>query len=491
MKRVLAFIIAALLVFSAVACNNTPTQPENPTEKKTEAPTEKPTEKPTDKPDEKTDAPEPPKEVITVNYFCSIGAYLDTLIALVNEFNEGEGKEKGVFIKLESEIENPTNVLDAMIEAGNAPDIFTSANPDLARYAKGYYVNLFDVQDEGIQQLIANAKPYIDASFSTFGVPADNFLCNIPLEVLPIKMPINTDLFAEAGLEEPKTWDDVVKAAEAITNLNKEGTKGFGWTTWRTVWRRLTFKATIPSAKKAWWDPNTATYDWSQYRPVVEADIKMYSNGWMLGADDLGIDPIRSEFSAGHVGMFMSPSYDYGVFTNQFPATCNWKFIDVPVFGDGNNKAKGCYFSRGGHAICAFSYDKADEAKKNAIHIAYAFIEGDYVIKKCAETGALIPFPGRFNDLDYSGLNEQFAQMADTAGYEAVPVYPDSVVHPFLEGDQYGIVFEKVLHGEIALDDAFTDLATRYNAAYAAAKADPDTAPKLGAYEYSYMFDGK
>ena len=245
MKKVLAFVLAALMVLSLAACNNT-----KPTDKPADT-TTKAQDTTTKAPDKETEKPDTPKEVITVNYFCSIGAYLDTLIALINEFNEGEGKEKGVFIKIESEIENPTNVLDALVEAGNAPDIFTSANPDLARYAKGYYYNLFLVEDEEIQQLIANAKPYIDASFDTFGVSADNFLCNIPLEVLPIKMPINTDLFKEAGVDEPKTWDDVVKAAEAITNLNKEGTKGFGWTTWGSVWRRLTFKATIPSAKKA------------------------------------------------------------------------------------------------------------------------------------------------------------------------------------------------------------------------------------------------
>ncbi len=485
MKKVLAFVLAVIMVLSLAACQNN---------KPTDKPTDKPADQTTTKaPDKETDKPEPPKEVITVNYFCSIGAYLKTLQALIDEFNAGEGKEKGVFIKLESEIENPTTVLDGLVESGNYPDIFTSANPNLERYAKGYYKNLYDVDDPEIKQLIANAQPYIDASFATFGVPSDNFLCSIPLEVLPIKMPINLDLFKEAGVDEPKTWDDVLKAAEAITNLGKDKTRGFGWSTWSAVWRRLTFKSTIPSAKRAWWDPNTATYQWDQYRPVIEAEIKMFQEGWMLGADDLGIDPIRSEFSEGHVGMFISPSYDYGVFTDQFPAKCNWKFIDMPIYGDGNNKAKGCYFSRGGHAIFAKAYDEADQAKKDAIETAYAFIEGDKVVKACAETGALIPFPGRFNDLDLSGLNPQFGQMADVTGYEAVPVYPDSVVKPYLEGETYDKIFDQCLHGtfEGGLDAAFKDLSDRYNAAWAAAKADPDMADKIGAYVYEYMFDGK
>ena len=484
MKKVLAFVLAAIMVLSLAACNNNPTQKPDDTTTKAQDTTTK-------APDKETDKPEPPKEAIHVKYYCTIGAYLDRILELVDEFNKGEGVEKGVYIDLESEINDSSTVMENNMAAGNYPDIFTSASPQISWYSQGWYKNLYEVDDPDIQQLIKNAQPYIDASPGTFSVVQDHFLCNIPLEVLPIKMPVNLDLFEEAKLELPKTWDDVVKAAEAITNLNKEGTRGYGWCIWSAVWRRLTFKATLPSARKAWWDPNTATYDWSQYTPVLEAIREMYKNGWMLGADDLHIDPIRSEFSAGHVGMFMSPSYDYAVFTNQFPATCNWTFIDPPVFREGN-KYKGAYFSRGGHAICALTYDVADQAKKDAIEIAYAFIEGDYFIKECALTGGMIPFPGRFPDLKMPDtIGPQFAIMADTEGYYTVPLYPDSAVGSFLDGDNYATVFDSYMHGNVTLEDALTDLSTRYNAAYQKAKLDPDTAPKLQQYEYEYIFNGK
>ena len=424
-------------------------------------------------------------DAVTVRYYCTAGGYLDTVQSLINAFNKGEGKEKGVYIELTAEINDPTTVMYANIAAGNYPDIFTSSSVNREWYGNGYYKNLYEIKDPEVESLVSAAQPYILDSFGTFGVAEDQFLCCLPLEVLPIKMVINLDLFAEAGLSEPKTWDDVLNAAEAITNLGKEGTRGFGWSTWSAVWRRLTFKSTIPSARKAWWDPNTATYDWSQYRPVIEAICTMYQNGWMIGADDLGIDPIRSEFSAGHVGMFISPSYDYGVYTNQFPATCNWKFIDMPVFKKGNT-CRGCYFSRGGNAVFAPSYDQASQARKDAIEIAYAFLEGDSFVRACAEAGGLIPFPGRFQDLDYSRLDEHFAQIADVEGYAPVPVYPDSAIGAYLEGENYARTFDAVMHGVLSLDDALTDLSARYNAAYAAAKADPDVAPQLAAYEYAY-----
>ena len=487
MKKVLAFILAALMVLSLAACQTKPTEKPDDGGKKTEAPTEKPTEKPTDKPTDATTEPVTPAEVIEVKYYCTVGAYLTKLQELIDEFNNGEGKEKGVKINLESEINNSDTVFKAMMEAGNYPDIFSSSSPSLTYYGQGYYVNLYEV--EGLKDLVAKRQPLIDDSPQVYSVPLDHYLTTLPLEVLPIKMPINTDLFEEAGLEEPKTYDDVLKAAEAITKLGKENTFGFGWSTWGAVWRRLTFKSTIPSARKAWWDPNTATYDFTQYRPVIEAICKMYQEGWMLGADNEDIDGIRSKFSAGQVGMFVSPAYDYSVFTNQFPATCNWKFIDMPVFNEGN-KYKGCFFTRGGDAICKPAWDQADDAKKNAITIAYAYIAGDYVVQEIAKMGGIITFPGEFPDLKLNDdLGEQFKQMADVDGYYVVPAYPDSAIT--LEGENYAKTFDAVMHGKIALDDAFTDLATRYNAAYQAAKADPDIAPNLAIYEYEYVFNGK
>ena len=489
MKKVLAFILAALMVLSLAACQTQPTEKPDDGGKKTEAPTEKPTEKPTDKQTDAPTDPVAPAEIIEVKYYCTVGAYLTKLQELIDEFNNGEGKEKGVKINLESEINNSDTVFKAMMEAGNYPDIFSSSSPSLEYYGKGYYLNLYDV--EGLKDLVASRQKFIDDSPQTYSVPLDHYLTTLPLEVLPIKMPINTDLFEEAKLEEPKTYDDVLKAAEAITKLGKTDTFGFGWSTWGAVWRRLTFKATLPSARKAWWDPNTATYDWTQYRPVIEAICTMYQSGWMLGADDTDIDGIRSKFSNGQVGMFVSPAYDYSVFTNQFPATCNWKFIDMPVYNEGN-QYKGVYFTRGGDAICKLAYDQADDAKKKAIEIAYAYIAGDYVVQEIAKMGGIITFPGEFPDLKLNdNLGEQFKQMADVEGYVVIPAYPDSAIGSYLEGETYPKVFDAVMHGKIALDDAFTDLATRYNAAYQAAKADPDVAPNLSVYEYEYVFNGK
>ena len=56
------------------------------------------------------------------------------------------------------------------------------------------------------------------------------------------------------------------------------------------------------STGKGWFDPNTATYDFTQFQPVLEIEAKMME-GLLLGADDLGIDEIRAQFAAGKVGM--------------------------------------------------------------------------------------------------------------------------------------------------------------------------------------------
>ena len=57
-------------------------------------------------------------EVTEVVYYCSIGAYLSTLQEEINKWNEGAGKEAGVYIQLESNINTYSTDLEALMNAG-------------------------------------------------------------------------------------------------------------------------------------------------------------------------------------------------------------------------------------------------------------------------------------------------------------------------------------------------------------------------------------
>ena len=73
--------------------------------------------------------------------------------------------------------------------------------------------------------------------------------------------------------------------------------------------------------------------------------------------------------------------------------------------------------------------------------------------------------------------------MAQIDGYAPMFVYPDSAIQ--LEGDSYATTFSAFIHGDIEWSaEMIADLEARYNAAYQAAKADPDV--DTGNYAYSY-----
>ena len=93
--RILSLLIALLMVFSIVACNQTPAEPttdneenpsENPSAAPTDAPTEDPTETPTETPTEDPEDNKPsldtPKEIVEAAYALADGATLDASVTL-------------------------------------------------------------------------------------------------------------------------------------------------------------------------------------------------------------------------------------------------------------------------------------------------------------------------------------------------------------------------------------------------------------------------
>lgn len=420
-------------------------------------------------------------DVVQVDYYCNIGAYLITLQNKVNEWNDTVGKEKGVYINIISNINTYSTDLEANLNAGIYYDLMDSNNQTWVE--RGWIKNLYEIGEEypEFQAMIDGYKPYINGAHEKIGC-----LCGLPLEVVPIKLAVNTDLFEKNGLELPKTWADIVEAAKVITENGNGEEFGWGWSTWSAVIRRLTFKACMNSTETGWWDPNTATYKFSQYKVPMDCLREMYLNGYMLGADDLAIDPIRAEFAKGRVGMFPAPSYDYAVYTEQFPAECNWTVIDMPVFEEGQQTYKGVWLDRVGAGVCKPAWDAADQAKKDAIVEALLFLNSDELNGAIYEMGGMIPYKPEViaNAKVSENMGPQWALFADLSNYTGMFQYPDSAL--LLDGDNYYTVMTAYMRGELDDWDALVeDLETRYNDAYAELKEDGVT--DLSLYEAPYV----
>ena len=376
MKKLIALLLAAIMVLSLAACASSPAA-DQPANDQTTADTTTTTTEET-KTEEKTEDTAASGDVEVVTYYCSIGAYLSTLQAEVANWNETTGKEKGVEIQIISDINDYSNNARALMQGGTFYDLVDAGTGSADWIVSGWIQDLNAIDNAELKELIAGYEPYIQNGINI----QQGILVALPLEVVPIKFAVNLDLFEKNGLELPKTWEDVYNCAKVITENGNGEEFGYGWCTWTAgMIRRGTFKVCMNSTGRGWFDPNTATYDFSQFKPVLEIEAKMMQEGLLLGADDLGIDEIRAQFAAGKVGMFYAPSYDYGVYTSQFPAECNWTVIDPPAMVD-ETPYKGVYLDRVGCSITAPAYEAASDTHKQAIIDAFIFLNSDELNSK-------------------------------------------------------------------------------------------------------------
>jgi len=481
MKKLLALLLALIMVLSLVACGAKEEAGAETPEAETPAADTAATEEAGASDTEVAQAEKTNEEAITVTYFFTAGNYLDVFTAEVDKWNAGEGADKGVYLEVTCNINDGSAAAELQMQAGNHFDIMDGCT-NAEWILQGWVQDLWAIENEELQAHIAAKEQYFVPGLE---VKYDQLNC-LPLEVVPLKFAVNTDLFEASALELPETFDDVVAAAQKITEDNPGTAWGYGGTTWSAFYRRLHMKHMSSSIETPWWDPNTGTYSFGQYEPVMSAIKTMYENGWILGMDDLAIDPIRAEFAAGKVGMFPAPGYDWAVYTNQFPATCNFAFIDMPTITE-EEEYMGMYLDRVTPGIDKVQFEAADDAKKQAIVDAYLFITGDYLKSVIYANGGLIPYEMDIieaTELVITENAEQWAQVSDLTNLSSMLLFPDNIIP--LEGDTYQTVLNAYVHGEYEWDEAIPDLEERYNAAWAEAVEDPDIDTSIYLYDYNH-----
>lgn len=442
MKKLCVVLLALLMVFSLVACD-------------------------------KGGAPDPgkkdPEKVTEVFLFSSIGAYKALLEREIPKYNEGEGKEKGVVLVMETNIDNYGTALQAMIEGGNYPDMADMyARPD--HLAAGYARDLGKIDE--LKDLVERFKPYLAQGVNYQG----EALYALPLEILPLKMVYNNVIFEKCGITEPpKTWDEMADMAKLITEKGKSEANpfyGFGWTTmWTASFTRLLMEATVGSTGISYFNNNTGAYDFTPWEAGVKAIARMYQEGSMFPTPlDQHIDPIRNRFAEGLVGMEIAPAYDVSVYTTQFVADFDWRVADVPALTDAGKQYNSASLNRANVSLTKW----IDEERMPAAIEAFKFMHSKELYKTIYSNSGMIPHePELIAEVKKAGFESMAVNwdvMSDTAGYTLINVHPTSLLT--LTGDGVHAVFTNIMLGETTWEKEIEGLNKRYNDAYQAAKKD-------------------
>lgn len=384
----------------------------------------------------------------------------DIMTKMVSDYNATIGKEEGIQIDYQVFGGDFNQTLNMALESDQAPEMFSAPSDVRSMVKKGQLVALEDLPDTE-----AFLKGYDGELLEDINV-VDGKTYHVPFKVTTTGLIYNKDLFKKAGIVDeqgealpPKTWEEVREYAKRITS-EAESTYGFAFPLkWDSVFY---FDFTVPFSTSVpfdGYDFQNGRFDFTVYKPAFEWLTAMKADGSCFpGAEGLDNDMARAQFAAGRVGMMIGASWDVSVFSEQFPAQCDWSVAPAPYFEDSER-----YASKS--TIGPFLAITSEAKKKdlNKISKVYQWFNSKEVLTKLYEEGYYIPYD--ISIIENATVKTEAKGWAEFAGLlekqDVVPE-PPSIK---LEGDNDYTIYSKVWAGSVGIEEALKDLTDRSNAA--------------------------
>lgn len=376
---------------------------------------------------------------------------------MINKFNETN--EDNIQVELTVMAENYAQSVDIAFSSKQAPDVLRLKSGNTPGFVKKGYLEPIDAYltddiKSKFGKLILDGVNRFDGKVYSLANNGNT-----------LRLVYNKDLFAKAGIANPPaSLQEMVDDAKKITEAGKsDGVYGFA----------LNFKSpksafdrsmreilSLSGYQGLGFDLKTGQFDFAPYSQVIEYFKQMYEDKSILpGAEALDIDPLRAQFAAGKIGMYLSFSTEPGVYKDQFPTTINWAGALAPTL-DGQIKGTSEIVSAG-----TWLGISAQSANKEAAWKFMQYMYGDEILKTYHEKGfgiAVVPH-----------IVEQ-AKNPDIAGMEGFLVGEHDSIWPVSpnvtpEGANYADAFFKYMLSGGDAKSITDDLNARYNAALAKA----------------------
>jgi len=382
---------------------------------------------------------------------------------IIKEYNETN--TDGIELVLEIYTDNFFQALDVAATTGG-PDIIDLPNTVSAftnYVGQGYYLP--------IDQYMTEEDKALWNDYRIEGITAYNGeLYYYPTIATTGRLIYNQDIFDRVGIDSPPTTlSEMVEDARLITEkLSGEGIYGFAAnfkSPTGALLRSMDFMMELSGGPCQGFDFAKGEYDFAPYKPFVEAYREMFTQGIAFpGCESLDIDPLRTQFAAGKIGMYISWSHaEPGVYATQFPTDVNWNGTRIPLI-DGTTLASQSVIGYHGYLITRDCKDP-DKAWKAINEVFYS---PEYM-QKYQEAGLGVVMNPVI--AEGAGLPELLA------GKEAFLMGPTDIMWPavpqeinsqavLVEGESmYNTIFALIL-GEGEIDSTLADLTVRYNTAY-------------------------
>lgn len=398
--------------------------------------------------------------VVTV--WISDGAGQPTWEELADNWNSTIGDEKDIYIDWVTI--KDAQQYDVAQQSGQLPEIVGLSTARIKKFqALGDIIAIED---------LPGGKEFLE-EYDMPGVEGNNVFdgkqYTVQRKATTAGLVYNKDLFKKAGIVDkngeakaPETISELKEAAKKITALGG-GVYGFAFPlkfgTYYTVEMQTgnSFNIDNPSIKV---DLDNLTVSYQGYKDMFSWLLDLKKDGSLFpGAETLDNDTARAYFSAGIIGMIPAVSWDVEVYTEQFPAECDWDVCAFPVL-DGFEFTQNTASIAGGMSISKNALK--DEKTAKATMEAYKFIYSIETRKALYEEGIEISCKRDVLEVaDEKKIDPRLMKFALFVP-EGLKSYPtESYV---LEGENWQTLFQRVWMGDISLDAAIKDIETRATA---------------------------
>jgi multiple sugar transport system substrate-binding protein len=439
-KALLAILASSLVASSLVGCGKSTSTPSTTdAAKATTAPTEK-------------------KKIVV---WSNNRHDLEYMNKKVKEFNDTN--TKGIEIEYVVQADNYTNMLTMAASSNQSPDVMAVSASD--------GISLKSFVDGKIVQPITSL---ISDDFKKV-----NEVDNVKYEGLNVigkeiywvptgmrsgsRLIYNKELFTKSNIAVPKTMTQLVDAAKKITQDGAGKSYGVIFPGQSGPWGRW-IEGCAEMSGVTVYDYKNGKFDFTNLKPFVKAVRDMFdSKSTFPGTASMKIDPIRTQFAEGNVGIHGNASQEVGVLTQQFPAKMEWGVAELPTL-DGTVKGALSITPQFGWMI---------SAQTKNLKLDWQVIEyfgSESFLKGYLEGGYSLPISNHMNALVDKSKTGRLADFA-LKDYESVyPTKPD--VTP--EGKNYAdALWAACVDGGPDIDKTIAELNKSYNDAL-------DKAVKMG-----------
>lgn len=359
--------------------------------------------------------------------------------------------------------ENYEQAIDMAFQSGEAPDIIVHQTQIFQKYVNsGRWADYNQFMDDEFKE-----------TFGSVIIPGmneiDGKVYYVPTTGTTGRLFYNKAIFEKAGIANPPaTLEEMVEDAKIITEkLSGEGIYGFAAnmkSPASALGRSLLYQVQRELGLSYGYDFATGQYDFSGYEPVITAWKELLSSKAAFpGCESLDIDPLRTQFAAGKIGMYISYTHaEPGVYKNQFPMEDEWGVVQIPVSG-GNLKGDQSYIANGGYLFNAES--KNLEAAWKAYRAIFTDI--DYLAEYYEQGLGISIIPAVIEKAKPAQVYVDNADLLIGDTDAIWPLAPQEVNANavLVEGMDMYAAFGSMMLGDADIKSGLQELTDRYNAA--------------------------